>query len=68
MDLKYNNPGSQDIEPARRVYKTVSDRIELGEVTFVGISAKSETVTIATTEGIPSYLTDNHLFNLLSKS
>ncbi|MBI2138697.1 hypothetical protein HYU13_03855 [Candidatus Woesearchaeota archaeon] len=53
MDVNLGHRGTANIEPGKKVYGLVSQRVKTGEVTFMAITGIDETPEIAKKEGIP---------------
>jgi hypothetical protein len=54
MDINFGRPNREDIEPARRIYELVRERVERGEADFLAVSANQDIATLAREAGIPS--------------
>lgn len=59
MDINLEHPCSENIEPARRVYSAVEERVRKGIVRFVAISGNDATVKLAEKSGIPADYSTN---------
>lgn len=62
MDLNLGEEGSQDISPAREVYKAIEPKTKEGSAKFLGISGGDKTVEIAKKENIPAEVSCNFKF------
>ncbi len=59
MDPNLGLPGSLDIEPLKRVYESLFNRIQSKEVKLIGFSGGGEIADLAKAEGLPCEVRPN---------